>query len=297
MGRGPGIFLIMLFGAACVHSQGLNKIVFGPLEGDNAGVLTVENGQAIEVEVWVRTDPENPSVVCALAHGLLSADSIISSRNGMNLEAEYDQPNWELVWVDGPYVHNPDDPFPIPEASTSEVQNAFCIWCECFLDTGGEWDFYGTWLMVADTDVPTEQTYYPFSMGWYPHSGHGTQWSFGNPPGGGVIPDQDYCGLYFEPTTATDEENERPANFTLVQNYPNPFNASTTIAYGLPRDSEITIEIFDILGREVELLVQEERPAGYHRAIWDVGDCPSGIYFYRLEAGDHVETRSCLLLK
>ncbi len=181
-----------------------NKIVFGPLEGDDAGVLTVHNGENIEIEMWVRTDPDNPAVICAMYHGLSSDDFIIASRNGIDIEPEYDMPNWEVTWVDGPFTHNPDDPFPIPQGFTCEVQAAYALWCSPNMDTNGEWDLYGTWLMVTNTEIPVDQTYYPFMEGWYPHSGQGTLWAFEAPPGGTVVPEQSYCGLYV--TTNADPE-------------------------------------------------------------------------------------------
>ena len=177
-----------------------NRIVFGPLEGEDAGVLTVQNGQNIGIELWVRTDPDNPTPIVGIAHGLMSEDVIIAQRNGINLEYPYN--SWFSVWVDGPFVYDPDDAYPIPTGWTCEMQGALCHWppeCVDPLDTQGEWDLYGTWLMVTNTGIPIEQTYYPFEMGWYPHSGQGTYWSFETPPGGGVEPEQSYCGLYFVP--------------------------------------------------------------------------------------------------
>ncbi len=290
------LFAFISLGMSETSAQS-NKIVFGPLEGDEAGILTVHNGEAIGVELWVRTDPDNPTGICGMAHGLSSDDLIIGSRNGIDIEPEYDMPNWEATWVDGPFTHNPDDPFPIPQGFTCEVQIGYSLWCSPFMDTNGEWDLYGTWLMVTNTGVPIEQLYYPFAMGWYPHSGQGTSWSFEAPPGGSVVPEQDYCGLYFETETRIDENKRLPQEFSLAQNYPNPFNAKTTIRYSLPEKSDVTIEIFDILGRKVETLVQERLAAGYHQVVWDAENQPSGNYMYWIKAGKYKESRSCLLLK
>ncbi|MEE9552942.1 MAG: T9SS type A sorting domain-containing protein [candidate division Zixibacteria bacterium] len=88
-----------------------------------------------------------------------------------------------------------------------------------------------------------------------------------------------------------------PTDFILSQNYPNPFNASTLIEYGLPNSSDVTIEIFDILGRKVETLIQGEQQAGYHQVTWDASEISSGMYFYRIQAGKYVETKKMLLLK
>ena len=94
-----------------------------------------------------------------------------------------------------------------------------------------------------------------------------------------------------------DKEPEVPIRFGLSQNYPNPFNALTIIRYSLPSASDVTIEIFDILGRRVETLVQGEQPAGYHQVVWDAENQSSGMYFYRIQAGEYIETRKMVLLK
>jgi hypothetical protein len=192
--------LILSLLSSSAFAQGLNKVVFGPLEGDDAGVLAVHNGQDIEIEMWVRTDPDNPMPVIGLIHGLLSDDAIIAIRNGAEINPEYDMPNWEWIWIDGPFIHNPNDDYPIPVGYTCEM--VFAIYSILGypppgdpLDTEGEWEYYGAFLMTCNTGVPIEETYYPFSMGWYPSSGRGTEWLWED---GGVIPEQSYCGLYFE---------------------------------------------------------------------------------------------------
>jgi hypothetical protein len=192
--------MVMSFMVSSAFAQS-NKIVFGPLLGDDAGVLNVRNADDIEIEMWVRTDPGNPTYIVGIRHGLLSEDAIIAVRNGAEIDPYYN--GWEGVWVDGPYIHNPNDDYPIPPGYTCEMQCALrCVFCPPPvpppLDTDGEWDYYGAFLMTCNTEVPIEETYYPFSMGWYPHSGNGTSWFFEAPPGGSVVPEQDYCGLYFE---------------------------------------------------------------------------------------------------
>lgn len=100
-----------------------------------------------------------------------------------------------------------------------------------------------------------------------------------------------------EPTAVDDETAELPAGFELRQNYPNPFNASTTISYYLRENSDVRLEIADILGRVVAVLVRENQTAGEHSVIWNGDDKSSGIYFYRLKAGNSSETRKMILLK
>jgi len=94
-----------------------------------------------------------------------------------------------------------------------------------------------------------------------------------------------------------DRETQVPNRITLLQNYPNPFNASTTICYTLPEPSNITINIYDILGRKVETLVSRKQQAGFHQAIWNAEDAVSSTYFYKISVGDYTETRQMVLLK
>jgi hypothetical protein len=90
---------------------------------------------------------------------------------------------------------------------------------------------------------------------------------------------------------------ELPTQFTLNQNYPNPFNPSTTIQFELPRTSQVNLTVFDILGREVSVLVNARRNAGIYEVNCDGSHLASGVYFYRLQAGDFVASKKMLVLK
>jgi hypothetical protein len=94
-----------------------------------------------------------------------------------------------------------------------------------------------------------------------------------------------------------DDVADVPSKFSLAQNYPNPFNAQTRIEYSLASPSQVTLEIYDILGRKLETLVNEIQQPGSQSVIWDAEDMPSGIYFYRIQAGDFVETLKMNLMK
>jgi len=93
------------------------------------------------------------------------------------------------------------------------------------------------------------------------------------------------------------DDQRLPAEFSLGQNYPNPFNAQTTIEYGLPQASYVTLDIYDIMGRYVEPLIAANQGAGIHDVIISAANQSSGIYFYRLEACGLTATRKMLLLK
>jgi len=88
-----------------------------------------------------------------------------------------------------------------------------------------------------------------------------------------------------------------PSRFELLQNYPNPFNPATTIEYGLPSASRVELRLYDILGREVATLVNEVQTPGYHTVRFDASGLASGVYFYRLRAGEFTQTKRMLLLR
>ena len=102
----------------------------------------------------------------------------------------------------------------------------------------------------------------------------------------------------WEPLVSVVERPARkPEQFVLAQNYPNPFNPSTTIKYELPWSSDVRLSVFDMLGREVSVLVNERRHAGVYEVKFDGSNLSSGVYFYRLQAGDFVSTKKVLVLK
>jgi beta-galactosidase len=88
-----------------------------------------------------------------------------------------------------------------------------------------------------------------------------------------------------------------PAAFWLEQNYPNPFNPTTTIAYQLPAALDVRLVVYDLLGREVAVLVDERKPAGSYESTFDARELASGVYLYRLTAGSAVETKKMAVLK
>jgi hypothetical protein len=88
-----------------------------------------------------------------------------------------------------------------------------------------------------------------------------------------------------------------PLTFTLKQNFPNPFNPSTNISFSIPSKSFVSLKIFDLLGREVATIVSEEISAGYYTREWNAANTSSGIYFYRLQADNFVDTKKLILLR
>ena len=88
-----------------------------------------------------------------------------------------------------------------------------------------------------------------------------------------------------------------PVRFDLSQNYPNPFNPTTSINFDLPVDGKVSIRLFDMTGREVSTLVNENRTAGYYTINFNASNLSSGTYFYRIEAGNYVSTKKMMLVK
>ena len=88
-----------------------------------------------------------------------------------------------------------------------------------------------------------------------------------------------------------------PDRFAVSQNYPNPFNPSTVISYQLPVSSMVTLKVYDVLGKEIQTLVDKRMSAGYHSAIFVASGLPSGVYFYRMQAGKYSETRKLMVVK
>jgi CotH kinase protein/Lamin Tail Domain/Fn3 associated/Secretion system C-terminal sorting domain len=98
-------------------------------------------------------------------------------------------------------------------------------------------------------------------------------------------------------SVSSNHDLELPQEYALAQNYPNPFNPVTSIHYELPTDSRVDLVVYDISGRKIADVISEYQAAGFHTISWNAVKFPSGIYFYRLTAGDHVETRKMILMK
>lgn len=88
-----------------------------------------------------------------------------------------------------------------------------------------------------------------------------------------------------------------PIEFSLDQNFPNPFNPRTKITYSIKEEGLVTLKIYDVLGKEIATLVNENKPSGNYEAEFDASQLPSGIYIYKLQAGSFISSKKMLLLK
>jgi hypothetical protein len=139
----------------------------------------------------------------------------------------------------------------------------------------------GTSWTVADTTLQ-----YGFSSFSSPNAG----WCAGED---GVV----YKWIGDSLLTSVKHMNEIAQGFFLEQNYPNPFNPSTRIAFSVQRSGFTTLKVYDILGREVRTLVNETLQSGSHEVTFNAEGLSSGVYFYRLQAGEFAQTRRLLLLR
>ncbi len=131
----------------------------------------------------------------------------------------------------------------------------------------------------------------------------------------GFYLDRDMCNIFIEPEskelflgtaegiyktaiiTNVNEDDKRYLDFSLSQNYPNPFNPTTSMYYAISSRQLVTLKVYDLLGREVTILVNNEQAPGNYKVTFNGNDLPSGVYFYKLEAGSSSIVRKMLLLK
>jgi uncharacterized delta-60 repeat protein len=99
------------------------------------------------------------------------------------------------------------------------------------------------------------------------------------------------------PVSVENEAPVSPSHYWLAQNYPNPFNPSTTIEFTLPKSTFVTLKVYNLLGEEVATLIAEQRSAGIHKLNWDARGLASGVYLYRLEAGEFVQVKKLILMR
>ena len=154
---------------------------------------------------------------------------------------------------------------------------------------------------VSNPAVPVEVAFYdtyPLNNG---NSFNGV-WGVFMFPSGKIIASDRNTGLYtFRPTipiTGIINQNNNPIDFELKQNYPNPFNPSTRIDFSVPKSSNITLLVYDAVGRQVALLADEYKQSGNYSVSWDAGRLSSGVYFYTLQTDNgFVQTKKMTLVK
>jgi hypothetical protein len=103
---------------------------------------------------------------------------------------------------------------------------------------------------------------------------------------------------YLTNITGVNEQVTKPTQYSLSQNYPNPFNPSTTINFALPKESQVTLKVYNMIGQEVMTLIDNKRmSSGYHSVKVDGSKLSSGVYIYKMIAGEFVATKKMILMK
>ena len=95
----------------------------------------------------------------------------------------------------------------------------------------------------------------------------------------------------------SENQNQVPLRSTLFQNYPNPFNPTTTINYYIAKPTLVKITIYDLLGKQLSVIMEENKNAGHHNVTFNSDGLASGVYFYEIEAGDYIEAKKMVILK
>lgn len=185
-------------------------------------------------------------------------------------------------------ISDPANPYFVAEYDSLDVYDITLIDNFAFLK-----GFHGIYQMdISNPEDPVLISSYANSYGWRSAEVFVR---------GEYIYDPAYQKFQILKLTETGIEEVRvvdlPERLSLLQNYPNPFNSSTTICYSLPEQSDVRIEIYNILGQKITTLFDGHKQAGYHTVTWHADHYPSGIYFARLEAGHRSESIKIVLLK
>lgn len=123
---------------------------------------------------------------------------------------------------------------------------------------------------------------------------YSTEITLNDPHHGGLqIPIQ----LTVTTVTGIEKEDETPKDFQLIQNYPNPFNPSTTISFSLPKEQNVSLIVYDVIGNQIQTLISKYLQQGNYAIKFNAADIPSGIYFYRIQTEQFTEVKKMILAK
>jgi len=197
----------------------------------------------------------------------------------------YDGVDYEMWYAGGDSLH-PDSPFPAPSKigySTSLDGITWMKFPDPVLEPGA-WDSWEG-LGVGDPEVIYDGTMYHMYYDASGFDGEVYRIRIG------------YATDSSSASTGDDISNNLPRKFDLHQNYPNPFNPTTAIGYQLSAVSDVELSIYNLLGQKVVTLVNKRQQVGYHQVEWDASRFSSGVYFYRIQAGEFQDVKKMILLR
>lgn len=203
----------------------------------------------------------------------------------------------------------PPSPYPVPWPNWARVDlksqniDASTNFNVCFIIDGNYSGASSPTNRVMITSVPGSSSYHSYYYLNNPGSTLEPGWYYpGNSSAGTISLFLIRAYVTFGTTGIEGPVEILPSSFALGQNYPNPFNPNTIISYNLPKQSSVQIKIYDAVGNEVRSLISEDKAAGKYNILWDARDnfgnqVASGVYFYRITAGDFVQTKKMILMK
>lgn len=233
-------------------------------------------------------DPTNSNIIYSATREMLDHSQLIMYRGGV-----YKSTDGGNNWIErsngfgdienlnvGSLAINPQNPEIIYAGTFDRCYHDECSGRGVFKSTngGGTWTPINTGLSHLSTNVITIDPSDPTRL-YVGTDGNGA-----------------FMGID-DNLTIIDDEIQIPEKFALAQNYPNPFNQRTTISYALPKSSYVKLSVYDINGRLVETLVNENKNSGYYTVVWNAEKVDSGIYFYRINADEYSYMKKCLVVK
>ncbi|HEY6627153.1 MAG TPA: choice-of-anchor V domain-containing protein [Ignavibacteriaceae bacterium] len=266
------LFLSFVSIVVIANIDEVNLIGCTELNGVGCTCHTVERDSL--VKVWVE-GPESLFVGQTGYYKMFMAGGPAEA-GGYNVAGRFG----EMVLVDSYSVQHP--------LALNELTQAFSLPFPTIQDT-----IYWEFGYTANESSPEWDTIYScgLSLVWDSIPDFHDRWNFGP-----KFP------VKILSVTDADENSQQPDEFVLYQNYPNPFNPATNIQYAISSRQFVTLKVYDLLGKEVATLVNDELEAGIYKVAFNVAqvsrpEITSGIYFYRLEVGNYTETKKMLLLK